>query len=226
MSEYQNLTQDIIIPKEWPLKIARNAIANTVEQVINNHRSGVKISLTVAGVSALVTDNENGSGYTFKKIKEIHEDINRIDLILPVKTEIVMPESNLLGPTGSKKLETIMLDVRDDHPISRMLVPNSNRHVVLTAVPVIELLLEKKGVRGDKMYDFAVRSIYIINTNSYKDLSLQKMSISFQSAHPAISVKRFTKYKWIIEYYDYLSQYYLPSIFIKSAQTDQNHSWV
>lgn len=71
MSEYQNLTQDIIIPKEWPLKIARNMIVNIVEQVINIHRSGVKISLTVAGVSALVTDNENGSGYTFKKIKEM-----------------------------------------------------------------------------------------------------------------------------------------------------------
>ncbi|XP_074114496.1 uncharacterized protein LOC141537409 isoform X2 [Cotesia typhae] len=226
MSEYQNLTQDIIIPKEWPLKIARNAIANIVEQVINTHRSGVKISLTVAGVLALVTDNENGSGYTFKKIKEIHEDIKRVDLILPVKTEIIMPESNLLGPTGSEKLEAIMLDVKGDHPISRMLVSNSDRHVVLTAVPVIKLLLEKKGVRADEMYDYTVRSIYIINTNLYKDLSLQKMSISSQSAHPAISVKRFTKYKWIIEYYDYLSQYYLPSIFIKSAQTDQNHSWV
>lgn len=71
MSEYQYLTEEIMVPKEWPLTTAGVLIANSVEQAINNHRSGVKISLTVADVSALVTDNENGSGYTFKKIEEM-----------------------------------------------------------------------------------------------------------------------------------------------------------
>ncbi|AEE09471.1 conserved hypothetical protein [Cotesia vestalis bracovirus] len=206
MSEYQYLTEEIMVPKEWPLTTAGVLIANSVEQAINNHRSGVKISLTVADVSALVTDNENGSGYTFKKIEEIHEDTARIDLILPVKTEIVMPEPNFLGPTGSQKLETVTMEVRPDHPISQMLVPKSDRHAVLTAAPIIEQILEKKGVRGNEKYDFAVRSIYIINTHSYNDVLLQKMSSSSQSEHPAISVKRLAKDIWIIEYYDSLSQ--------------------
>lgn len=71
MSEYQYLTEEIMVPKEWPLTTAGVLIANSVKQAINHHRSGMKISLTVADVSALVTDNENGSGYTFKKIKEM-----------------------------------------------------------------------------------------------------------------------------------------------------------
>ncbi|KAH0555185.1 hypothetical protein KQX54_015901 [Cotesia glomerata] len=100
MSEYQYLNSEIQVPKEWPLKTAENLIFQLVRQAIRNHQSGVKISLTVSDVTGFVTDNENGPGYIFKKIKEIHEDTCRIDLIIPLKTELVMPEANLLGPTG------------------------------------------------------------------------------------------------------------------------------
>ncbi|CAD6244013.1 GSCOCT00014300001.2-RA-CDS [Cotesia congregata] len=207
MSEYQLLTSEIMVPKEWPIKTAKNLITNIAKQAISNHQKGVKISLTVSDVTGLVIDNENGPGYIFKKIEEIHEDTGRIDLLIPVRTDIIMPEPNLLAPTGSHRSEIVSIDVRYDHPISRMLVPKSDRHVVLIAAPIIEEVLEKKGVRGYEMYDYTLRSTYTINNKSYNDVLKQKLSSSSQSGHPSISIERIGTDKWIIVYNDRLSQH-------------------
>ncbi|KAH0553149.1 hypothetical protein KQX54_000632 [Cotesia glomerata] len=88
-----------------------------------------------------------------------------------------------------------------------MLVSRSSRHVVLVVAPIIDQLLEKKGVRGSEKYDFALRTTYIINNKSYNDVLIQKMSSSSQSRHPFISIQRIGTNKWIIVYDDHLLQH-------------------
>lgn len=71
MSEYESLTSEIQVPKDWPVKTGRNVIIHLVESAINRHRSGQKVIFIIGKVSALITDNETSPGYVLKKIEEM-----------------------------------------------------------------------------------------------------------------------------------------------------------
>ncbi len=72
MSEYQYLTSEIQVPKEWPVEVGRNMIIHIVQDAIDHHEfKGQQTVLTIEKVSALVTANKNKPGYLLEKIEEM-----------------------------------------------------------------------------------------------------------------------------------------------------------
>ncbi|CAG17403.1 hypothetical protein CcBV_4.1a [Bracoviriform congregatae] len=71
MNEYQALTPEIQVPKEWTVDGIKNIVEYLVQDAINCHRSGKKFVMTVGNVPAMIKDNGTKPGYVFKKIKEI-----------------------------------------------------------------------------------------------------------------------------------------------------------
>lgn len=71
MSEYQYLTSEIQVPKEWPVEIARQLFVHFVENAITRHRRGQRVVITIENVSALVTKIENKPKYLLERIEEM-----------------------------------------------------------------------------------------------------------------------------------------------------------
>lgn len=71
MNEYQALTPDIQVPKEWPVDGLENIVTFLIQDVINCHRSGKKVVMTVNNVSAVIKENRAKPGFLLKKIKEM-----------------------------------------------------------------------------------------------------------------------------------------------------------
>lgn len=68
MSQYQYLTSEIQVPKEWPVEIARQLFVRFVENAITRHRRGQQVVITIENVSAIVIKVENKPKYLLERI--------------------------------------------------------------------------------------------------------------------------------------------------------------
>ncbi|KAG8033949.1 hypothetical protein G9C98_008430 [Cotesia typhae] len=71
MSEYQYLTSEIQVPKEWQVDIARQVFVDFVKNAIIRYRRGQRVVITIKNVSALITKVENEPKYLLEKIEEM-----------------------------------------------------------------------------------------------------------------------------------------------------------
>lgn len=71
MSEYQTLTSEILVPREWPVEVGRGMITAVVKYAISVHETGCKVVLTIGDVSAMITNNGVDQGYRLERVEEM-----------------------------------------------------------------------------------------------------------------------------------------------------------
>lgn len=71
MSEYQYLTSEIQVPKEWQVDIARQVFVDFVKKAIIHYRRGQRVVVTINNVSALINKVENTPKYLLERIEEM-----------------------------------------------------------------------------------------------------------------------------------------------------------
>ncbi|ABK63361.1 hypothetical protein [Cotesia plutellae polydnavirus] len=170
MNEYQALTPEIQVPKEWPVDGIENIVTFLIQDAINCHRSGKKFVMTVDNVSAMVKDNAAKPGFVLKKIKEIKdEDTYRIDLIIPSKITILKRAN--IGPNDVKaeSVEYLPMNLKFDHPIAKLISTSPERHMVATLVPDVEQILLLKGITGSERHDYTIRATYRVHNIKWLD---------------------------------------------------------
>ncbi|AEE09488.1 conserved hypothetical protein [Cotesia vestalis bracovirus] len=170
MNEYQALTPEIQVPKEWPVDGIQNIVTFLIQDAINCHRSGKKFVMTVDNVSAMVKDNAAKPGFVLKKIKEIKdEDTYRIDLIIPSKITILKRAN--IGPNDVKaeSVEYLPMNLKFDHPIAKLISTSPERHMVATLVPDVEQILLLKGITGSERHDYTIRATYRVHNIKWLD---------------------------------------------------------
>nr|CCQ19270.1 BV12-like [Cotesia sesamiae Kitale bracovirus] len=209
MNEYQALTPDIQVPKEWPVDGLENIVTFLIQDVINCHRSGKKVVMTVNNVSAVIKENRAKPGFLLKKIKEIKdEDTYRIDLIIPSKI-IILKHANI-GPSD-KKAESIddpPMNLKFDHPITKLISTNLDRHMVATLVPDVEKILLLKGIIDSEKEDYIIQATYRVHDIKWLDDSVYDIETGQSTTESAIvDAQKISKNKWDIVCYSYLSQY-------------------
>ncbi|CAD6244698.1 GSCOCT00013425001.2-RA-CDS [Cotesia congregata] len=204
MNEYQALTPEIQVPKEWTVDGIKNIVEYLVQDAINCHRSGKKFVMTVGNVPAMIKDNGTKPGYVFKKIKEIkNEDTCKIDLIIPARITILKRTN--IGPNDKKEeaVEYLPMNLKFDHPIAKFVSTNPDRHTVMTIVPDVEKILLLKGIVGSEKYNYTLRTTYRVHNIKWLDDTMSDMETGESTAESFIvNAHQISKNKWDIVGYN------------------------
>ncbi|KAH0555165.1 uncharacterized protein LOC123263855 [Cotesia glomerata] len=203
MNEYQALTPEIQVPKEWPVNGIKNIVEFVVQDAINCYRSGKKLIMTVGNVSAMIKDNGTKPGYVFKKLKEIKdEDTYKIDLIIPVRVTILKHTN--IGPNDKKDeaVEYLPMNLKFDHPIAKLVSTNPDRHTVMTIVPDVNKFLLLKGIKGSEKYNYAICTTYRVHNIKWLDDIMTNVESGESTTETSIvNAQQISKNKWDIMCY-------------------------
>ncbi|ACE75474.1 conserved hypothetical protein [Bracoviriform indiense] len=203
MSDYQPLTPEIKVPREWPVESMQNIIVLLAQDAICCHRSGKKFAMTVGDVSAMITDNGTRPGYIFKKIKQIDdENIYRTDLIMPAKITILKRKPGGPDDHEAESVQYLPMNLKFDHLITKLIVKRPDRHTVATVVPDLQRILHLKGITGLEMYDYTFRTTYRVHNIKRLDDIISDIKLSDSS----IAAELVSENRWDIVCYDRLPQ--------------------
>ncbi|XP_044582816.1 uncharacterized protein LOC123263846 isoform X2 [Cotesia glomerata] len=219
MSEYQYLTSEIQVPKEWPVNIARQLFEHLVKNATIRHRKGQQVVVTIENVSAVVTKFKNKPGYILEKIEEIKDESTyKIDLIFPAKVVILPLKPGGIHRREEESIQCLPIILKSDHFISSMLVLNPKLHQVITVEPNMEKILKLKGITGPEKYNYGFQTTYTIRKIKCLDDNVRDIEPtpstsaepstsagSSTSAGPSTSQEQITDDEWNIMTYDKLS---------------------
>ncbi|XP_061717526.1 uncharacterized protein LOC133525241 [Cydia pomonella] len=145
--EYQNMSFEREVPTEWPFQQFRNEILKMTLRATLHHSADQQVILTTNNVSALLTSNETGTRYIFRKIEELPDEFFQMHLIIP--SEIMMLFN---GETSLIPIEAENLGFH-----SRNL---ERRREITIAVPNFRRILEMRNIVGNQIYRSAFMSAY------------------------------------------------------------------
>ncbi|XP_074114578.1 uncharacterized protein LOC141537474 [Cotesia typhae] len=139
MSEYQYLTSEIQVPKEWQVDIARQVFVDFVKNAIIRYRRGQRVVITIKNVSALITKVENEPKYLLEKIEEINDEGTFImELILPSKIVMLPFQPHGIRRGEQEPVQCMPMVIKSNHIISPLIVLNSKSYKVLTLIPDVK----------------------------------------------------------------------------------------
>nr|AGO14407.1 BV12 family protein [Cotesia sesamiae Mombasa bracovirus] len=206
MSEYQYLTSEIQVPKEWQVEIARQLFVNFVKNAIIRYRRGQRVVITIKNVSALITKVENKPKYLLERIEEINDEGTfRMELILPSKIVMLPFQLHGIRRGEQESLQCMPMVVKSNDIISPLIVLNPESHKVLTLIPDVKKILKLKGITGPERYNYVFQTTYTIQKNKWlKNSVLEIDPIPSTSAGPSTSQEQVTDDEWTIVTYDRL----------------------
>nr|CCQ19189.1 conserved hypothetical protein BV12-like [Cotesia sesamiae Kitale bracovirus] len=203
MSEYQYLTSEIQVPKEWQVDIARQVFVDFVKKAIIHYRRGQRVVVTINNVSALINKVENTPKYLLERIEEINDEGTFImELILPSKIVMLPFQLHGICQGEQESVQCMPMVIKSNHIISPLVMLNPESYKVLTLIPDVKKILKLKGITGPERYNYVFQTTYTIRKNKWlKNSALEIDPIPSTSAGPSMSQEQVMDDEWTIVTY-------------------------